>query len=185
MGYCFEMTSFVGALSSYVFSDAPYCKPNQVQVFGVARSETARIACEVISNPLSSVVFEWRFNTSGETVDMPHDRFRSTSSRSVVEYVPRTELDYGSLLCWASNSIGRMRDPCIFHLVPAGVPDNLKNCSIGNQTTSSLQVRIMYSAICIFGLPPKSLILKPLFYNIASVKRAIFLTNIFEFSREN
>ena len=130
------MTSFV------VFQDAPYCKPNQVQVFGVARGETARIACEVISNPVSSVVFEWRFNTSGETVDMPHDRFRSTNSRSVVEYVPRTELDYGSLLCWASNSIGRMRDPCIFHLVPAGVPDNLKNCSIGNQTTSSLQVRI-------------------------------------------
>ena len=124
-----------------MFLDAPYCKPNQVQVFGVARGETARIACEVISNPVSSVVFEWRFNTSGETVDMPHDRFRSTNSRSVVEYVPRTELDYGSLLCWASNSIGRMRDPCIFHLVPAGVPDNLKNCSIGNQTTSSLQVR--------------------------------------------
>ena len=49
---------------------------------------------------------------------MPHDRFRSTNSRSVVEYVPRTELDYGSLLCWATNSIGRQREPCIFHLVP-------------------------------------------------------------------
>ena len=124
----------------FIFSDAPYCKPGQVQVFGVARDETARIGCEVIANPQSSVFFEWRFNTSGETVDMPHDRFRSTNSRSVVEYVPRTELDYGSLLCWASNSIGRQREPCIFHLVPAGVPDNLTNCSIGNQTTSSLQV---------------------------------------------
>ena len=63
------------------FSDAPYCKPGQVQVFGVARDETARIGCEVIANPQSSVFFEWRFNTSGETVDMPHDRFRSTNSR--------------------------------------------------------------------------------------------------------
>ena len=69
-------------------------------------------------------------------------RFRSTNSRSVVEYVPRTEMDYGSLLCWATNSIGRQREPCIFHLVPAGIPDNLKNCTIGNQTTSSLQVSI-------------------------------------------
>ena len=59
-----------------------------------------------------------KINFLGETVDMPHDRFRSTNSRSVVEYVPRTELDYGSLLCWATNSIGRQREPCIFHLVP-------------------------------------------------------------------
>ena len=47
------------------FLDAPYCKPDQVQVFGVARDETARIACEVIANPQSSVYFEWKFNTSG------------------------------------------------------------------------------------------------------------------------
>ena len=39
--------------------------------------------------------------------------------------------------------VGRQREPCIFHLVPAGVPDNLSNCSIGNQTTSSLQVSVM------------------------------------------
>ena len=129
-------------LQHFNFPDAPYCKPGQVQVFGVAKDETARISCEVTANPQNSVFFEWRFNTTGETVDMPHDRFRSTNSRSVVEYVPRTELDYGSLLCWASNTIGRQHEPCIFHLVPAGVPDNLSNCSIGNQTTSSLQVWI-------------------------------------------
>ena len=32
-------------------------------------------------------------------------------------------MDYGSLMCWASNAIGRMSDPCIFHLIPAGRPD--------------------------------------------------------------
>jgi hypothetical protein len=57
-------------------SDAPYCKPDQVQVFGVAREETARISCEVVANPQTYVYFEWRFNTTGEMVDMPHDRFR-------------------------------------------------------------------------------------------------------------
>ena len=60
--------------------------------------------------------------------------------QSVVEYVPRTELDYGSLLCWARNAIGRQRTPCVYHLIPAGTPDPVKNCSFGNQTTSSLQV---------------------------------------------
>jgi len=67
-------------------------------------------------------------------------RFRSTPTKSVVEYVPRTELDYGSLLCWATNSVGRQRSPCVFHLVPAGAPDAVKNCSFGNQTSTSLQV---------------------------------------------
>ena len=113
-----------------------------MQVFGVAREEMVRISCEVISNPMGATTFEWRFNASGEMVDMPHDRFKSTNIKSVVEYVPRTELDYGSLLCWARNSIGRMAEPCVFHLVPAGTPDGVKNCSFGNQTTSSLQVMI-------------------------------------------
>eukprot|EP00095_Tigriopus_kingsejongensis_P001267 maker-scaffold149_size310270-snap-gene-0.11 protein:Tk01267 transcript:maker-scaffold149_size310270-snap-gene-0.11-mRNA-1 annotation:"PREDICTED: uncharacterized protein LOC663132" len=122
---------------------APYCKPDQVRVFGVARDETVRISCEVISNPVGSTSFEWRFNASGEMVDMPHDRFKSTNTKSIVEYVPRTELDYGSLMCWAKNSIGKQRDPCVFHLVPAGMPDSVKNCSFGNQTTTSLEVRCM------------------------------------------
>ena len=55
--------------------DAPYCKPDQVQVFGVAREEMVRISCEVVSNPIGSTTFEWRFNASGEIVDMPHDRY--------------------------------------------------------------------------------------------------------------
>ena len=57
---------FLYTMLSYNYIlDAPYCKPDQVQVFGVARDETARIACEVIANPQSSVYFEWKFNTSG------------------------------------------------------------------------------------------------------------------------
>ncbi len=121
---------------------APYCRPDQVQVFGVAREESVRISCEVVANPIGSVNFEWRFNTSGgEIVDMPHDRFRSTTTKSVVEYTPRTELDYGSLLCWAKNSIGKMMEPCVFHLIPAGIPDPVKNCSFGNHSNTSFQVK--------------------------------------------
>ena len=67
-------------------ADAPYCKPDQTQVFGVAREETVRISCEVVANPVGSTSFEWRFNASGdsnggEMVDLPHDRFRSTNSK--------------------------------------------------------------------------------------------------------
>ena len=138
--------------------DAPYCKPDQTQVFGVARDETVRISCAVLANPAAHTRFEWHFNASGgghggspmlghgglsSIVDMPHDRFRSpplNPTTSIVEYVPKTEMDYGSLLCWATNAVGRQQNPCVFHLIPAGVPDPLRNCSIGNQTTSSIQV---------------------------------------------
>ena len=52
----------------------------------------------------------------------------------------QTEMDYGSLMCWATNSIGRMDEPCIFHLIPAGRPDPVQNCTVVNQTYSTLLV---------------------------------------------
>ena len=35
-------------------------------------------------------------------------------------YSLNTGRDYGTILCWASNSLGRQREPCVFHLIPAG-----------------------------------------------------------------
>ena len=29
-------------------------------------------------------------------------------------------MDYGSVLCSASNSVGSQAQPCVFHIVPAG-----------------------------------------------------------------
>lgn len=52
----------------------------------------------------------------------------------------QTEMDYGSLMCWATNSIGRQSEPCIFHLIPAGKPDPVHNCTVRNQTISTLFV---------------------------------------------
>ena len=45
---------------------------------------------------------------------------RVNGTQSILDYVPRTEMDYGSVLCWASNSVGRQSQPCVFHIVPAG-----------------------------------------------------------------
>lgn len=43
-----------------------------------------------------------------------------TGTSSTVTYTPITELDYGTLLCTASNKIGRQRVPCVFHIIAAG-----------------------------------------------------------------
>ena len=41
-------------------------------------------------------------------------------TRSVAHYVPHGHTEYGTLLCTASNRIGQMKHPCIFHVVQAG-----------------------------------------------------------------
>ena len=43
---------------------------------------------------------------SGETVRMENTAVRVDGTRSTVDYTPRSELDYGNLLCWGENSIG-------------------------------------------------------------------------------
>ena len=49
-------------------------------------------------------------------------------------------MDYGSLMCWATNSVGRQEKPCVYHLIPAGRPEPVSNCTVLNQTYSTLHV---------------------------------------------
>ncbi|XP_049828933.1 nephrin-like isoform X1 [Schistocerca gregaria] len=118
----------------------PVCTPGQTQTYGVARQETARVSCEVESNPGDGLSFSWRFNNSVEAADIPASLVAVERVRSAALYTPHSELDYGSLLCWAKNDVGDQQVPCVFHIVPAGKPDDLRNCSIVNQTADSLHV---------------------------------------------
>ena len=52
----------------------------------------------------------------------------------------QTEMDFGSLVCWATNSIGRQTQPCVFHLTPAGRPDPVTNCTVTKQSYSTMRV---------------------------------------------
>ena len=49
-------------------------------------------------------------------------------------------MDYGSLMCWATNAVGRQEKPCVYHLIPAGRPEPVSNCTVLNQTYSTLHV---------------------------------------------
>ncbi|KAK7073995.1 hypothetical protein SK128_004910 [Halocaridina rubra] len=118
---------------------SPVCAPGQVTTYGVARHEDAEVTCRVASNP-PALVFKWTFNNTADTIDVPPGRFTSTPTYSIITYTPMTELDYGTLLCWAENDIGQQTLPCVFHIVPAGKPDAPGNCSVSNQTTTSFQV---------------------------------------------
>ena len=55
---------------------------------------------------------------------VPHIRARSDGDTSKLSYTPQNTMDYGTLLCSASNTVGEQRKPCVFHIIMAGKPSN-------------------------------------------------------------
>lgn len=71
---------------------APLCRPGQVQVYSIARHETAKIVCELESNP-NDVHFNWKFNATGseQQLDLPASLIAIDRAKSVAHYTPHTE----------------------------------------------------------------------------------------------
>ncbi|XP_059611203.1 protein turtle [Phlebotomus argentipes] len=119
---------------------APSCAPNQTRIYGVAKQENAQIKCTVEANP-PEVEFRWTFNNSAESIDVAGGHVSRFGTSSSVLYTPMTELDYGTLMCQATNKIGRQKVPCVFHIIAAGRPDQVHNCTITNISMSSFSVK--------------------------------------------
>ncbi|KAF4523454.1 hypothetical protein B566_EDAN008863 [Ephemera danica] len=98
----------------------PICKSDQKRVYGVARHEIAKVVCEVEAYPLP-VTFKWSFNNTAETMDVPTARYQNDFSRTTLTYKPDSELDYGTVMCTASNTAGTQKEPCVFHIIAAGM----------------------------------------------------------------
>ncbi|XP_068217398.1 nephrin-like isoform X2 [Palaemon carinicauda] len=121
---------------------APVCLPGQVTTYAVGRYEDAEVTCEVEANPLEAT-FQWTFNNTADTIDVPQGRYTSTNSHSVITYTPMTSLDYGTLLCWASNEIGSQQEPCLYHIIPAGKPEPPGNCTVTQRLRTSVRISCM------------------------------------------
>ncbi|XP_050738586.1 hemicentin-1-like [Eriocheir sinensis] len=119
---------------------APVCAPGQVTRYAVSHNEDAEVTCSVQANPLQAT-FHWTFNNTADTIDVPQGRYTSSSSHSVITYTPIAALDYGTLLCWASNAIGTQQEPCVFQILPAGKPEPPRNCTAGQRTRTSVRVK--------------------------------------------
>ncbi|XP_058982793.1 neural cell adhesion molecule 2 isoform X2 [Musca domestica] len=118
---------------------APTCTSNQSIIYGAAKQEDVKIKCTVDANPYE-VEFTWTFNNSAESIDVATNHISQIGTTSIVTYTPVTELDYGTLLCSATNKIGRQRIPCVFHIIAAGRPDHVHNCTLSNISMTSLTV---------------------------------------------
>ena len=88
---------------------------------GVGKGEMVDVICAVSANP-RGVKFDWTFNNSAEFIRVPGGRALTAKNgtTSKLTYTPKTDKDYGTLMCSASNEVGRQRKPCIFHIILAG-----------------------------------------------------------------
>lgn len=92
-----------------LFTDTPVCKENKAEVVvGALKQETVSLVCTVDSHP-PPLTFHWTFNNSGELNERPEHN-------SILSYTPATDMDYGTIACWASNQVGRQRTPCLFQV---------------------------------------------------------------------
>ncbi|KAA0192602.1 hypothetical protein HAZT_HAZT007784, partial [Hyalella azteca] len=122
---------------------APVCAHGQQWVYGSGRRDLVNITCDVEASPLPHS-FSWSLNSSStDLLDVPRSKVFNRELSSVLAYTPHTPLDYGSLLCWAENSVGRQKDPCVFQVVPAAVPEPVHNCSAWHNNSAAGQVVIL------------------------------------------
>lgn len=104
---------------SALLLDKPVCLEDQKTIYGVSEDETAHISCRVDSYP-EAETFSWSFNTSSGGMDLSRDSFTNQGSSSLLSYTPKSQMDYGTVLCMAGNVVGRQIVPCIYHVIPAG-----------------------------------------------------------------
>ncbi|XP_042886262.1 synaptogenesis protein syg-2-like [Penaeus japonicus] len=113
----------------------PTCVGQQQLTYGAARHETLEVPCQVKAHP-NPLFFRWAVNSSTGLVDVPLNLSTPQGPlTSVVRYTPQTNLDFGELLCWASNEIGQQREPCVFSVIPAAKPEPVSECVAENNGT--------------------------------------------------
>ncbi|XP_076234182.1 fasciclin-2 isoform X4 [Calliopsis andreniformis] len=109
------------------------------EVHGALKHETISLVCEVEASP-TSVTFHWTFNSSGDLTDIPSTTYTNEGTSSRLNYTPSSDMDYGTLSCWASNIVGPSKQPCLYQVIPAGRPYPLQNCTAYNQTGSWIRI---------------------------------------------
>ncbi|XP_068229502.1 uncharacterized protein [Palaemon carinicauda] len=116
----------------------PMCAQGRVIVTAV-EGEVVSLRCRVDAYP-SNVTFHWLFNNTVDSTRFRNDEYTVSGLESTLRYVAYSARDYGTVFCWASNSVGRQEDPCAFTLQPAGAPDSVHDCVLANQSAGSLLI---------------------------------------------
>ncbi|XP_064469296.1 protein turtle homolog B-like [Ornithodoros turicata] len=124
---------------------APMCKAHQKRMYGVSRRESISVRCELEADP-GEVTFHWRFNSSSSGKRLDLASYSNTFTQSTTVYTPESEDDYGYLLCWGVNEVGKQIRPCNFTVIPAGPPEPVSNCTQVNATEDAVSFECVWDA---------------------------------------
>lgn len=117
--FAFAIETFISVFFLH-FSDAPVCTTDKTVIVGAYRSENLNVVCEVHADPPPRS-FKWKFNSSGESYEIPKERhFKNGSQSSILHYTPVMDQDYGTLTCVGQNEVGEQTIPCVFQVILAG-----------------------------------------------------------------
>ncbi|XP_053205304.1 uncharacterized protein LOC128389701 isoform X2 [Panonychus citri] len=117
---------------------APFCRNENILVYGVALHETIYLECDVDANP-SRVSFQWKHQYNSEL--LPFNIVNDT--RSTLSYSPHEPNDYGKIDCIAKNEVGLQQRACTFHITSSDPPNLSFRCRVANQSEDSLMVHCL------------------------------------------
>ncbi|CAL8090167.1 unnamed protein product [Orchesella dallaii] len=143
--YTCVASNAVGTTVSNVFplrvKYAPVCKREKPVIVGVSKGEHVTIKCELDADP-EEVSFKWHLASSGQMVEVPPSRYSNKGAVSILHYSPISNLDYGSLFCRGTNSVGAQMtaQSCVFQVVAAEKPSPVTNCTVFNETAESVEL---------------------------------------------
>lgn len=117
--YCIICSQFTFKRFPFFFPDSPVCKSGQETSFSAVVNKPIHIGCEVESDP-DDVTFKWEFNGTSPGGNQQVSPVKGSDVKSILNYTPLTELDFGAFYCWGKNSVGVQKEPCVFVINPAG-----------------------------------------------------------------
>ena len=80
--------------------------------------------------------YRWQYNSSQGSFQIPNAK----SMMSFMNYAVSEEGGEGEVLCWATNELGEQSEPCVFHVVPLGVPHTPHHCEVVENTETRVRV---------------------------------------------
>lgn len=95
------------------------CRESQTNEYAASQDHIVRVACAVHAHP-AEVHFEWIANTTLRRGRI--NTYLSNGTRSIATTLTGSDggMEYGQLLCFATNVVGKQLEPCVFRLVPPG-----------------------------------------------------------------
>ncbi|CAH1774310.1 unnamed protein product [Owenia fusiformis] len=116
-------TAFSSTLDIY---HRPYCL-RQKRKYATELNKAVDIFCHVESNP-AMVIITWLYDGTYLDVNATVDILDDQHTYAKLTYTPRTEANYGTFQCNATNPIDNMDEPCFIEILPPGPADPPAYC---------------------------------------------------------